>query len=140
MSEILHGRNFLMRWHDPQQTILVIEILDRWTWEDAYLVIPHASKVVGAIPHEIYTIFWFKYDTARFPEGLALPKLQELITMGHAHERLVIFVTTNTVLKAFLQLADRIYKLRNYLVKYRFVSSFEQALTIIQKERQSPVR
>jgi hypothetical protein len=139
MSEILRGRNFLVRWHDPQQTVLVIEILDRWTWDDAYYAISQASETAAATSHEIYTIFWFKYEMRGFPDGLVFPKLQELIGMGQPNERLVIFVTANTVLQTFLQITDRIYKLRDYLRKYRFVSTFEHALKIIEKDRQSPV-
>lgn len=139
MSEILRGRNFVVRWHDPEHTTIVLEVLDRWTWDDAYYAIKYSSQIIAATPHEVYSIIWFKFDMPRFPDGVVLPRLQELVLMGPSNERLVVFITNNTVLQTFLQLANRIYKLRDYLVKYRFVSTLEHALKIIEKHKQSPV-
>ncbi len=135
MSEILRGHNFLIRWHDAEQTIIVIEVLDRWTWDNAFYAISFASKAVRATPHDVYTIFWFKYEMPRLPDGLALPKLQELMMMQNPNEQFVFLITRNPLLKVFLELTSKMYGLNRYLARYRYVAAFENALTLIDKHK-----
>jgi hypothetical protein len=137
MDEILRAHNFVLRWHDSAHTIIVLEVLDHWTWENAYETISQMSQIVRSTPHQVYSVFWFKHEMPRLPAGLVLRKLHGLVLMGNKNEPLVLFVTSNGVLQTFLQITGRIYKLRDFLNKYRFMPTFEQALSVIEKHKKS---
>ncbi|MFN8375330.1 MAG: hypothetical protein U0694_20935 [Anaerolineae bacterium] len=137
MLEIARTPNYKIYWQDAERTIVVLEVFNRWTWDEAYHAVKMISDSNALVSHETYSIFWFRYDVSQLPGGLALPKLRELMTMQRPNERLVLFVMVNPLLKTMLELASRLYGLQEHMKKYRFVTSFEHATKVITRDKQT---
>lgn len=121
-------------WYDPEQTILVLQVLDRWTWEDAVHSIVDVLNplIVAKAPQPVYTII--THDrVARFAPkgGNAIAALRRILQTDPPNEVLAVFVRQTDVIRSFMNAIVRVYRLANKDAKHRFVNSFEEALAEI---------
>lgn len=130
-------------WYDPEQTILVLQVLDRWTWEEATVSIVNVMNplIVAKAPQPVYTII--THDRyARFAPrgGNALSALRQMMQTDPPNEVLAIFVRQSDVIRTFLDVIVRLYKTANKTAKHRFVETFEDALAQVAEHKAQAAR
>lgn len=126
--------NIRIGWYDPDQTILVLEVLDRWTWNDAVQSIVHVMNpaIVQKAPQPIYSIFVHDRLAKFAPQGgNALQAMRQILQTDPPNEALAIFVRQTDVIRSFVDVAIRVYRLANKEPKHRFTNTFEEALATV---------
>ena len=137
MEIIIQGENFRVSWYDPEQSILLFEVLGLWKWDQTYEGIGKLNETIAATDSDIYTIYLFSNNVVALPKGSALPHIRYLMSQEYANERLIIFVGAHSILEPFLGVVGQIYGLRKIVAKYHFVRSLDAALSKIEDDRRS---
>lgn len=116
------------RWYDDHQTILVCDVRDSWTWEEAFEIVEGQKSHLQSVAHNVHTIFWLHGIPIIPQDGMGLPNLQKLMSQRQPNSQLVIFIGINRFGEKLAGLMKKVYGMRDQLAHYRFVSSIEQAL------------
>ncbi|MCE7948573.1 MAG: hypothetical protein DYG88_14205 [Chloroflexi bacterium CFX4] len=131
---IWESSNMRVGWYDAEQTILVLEVLERWTWGDAVQSIVHVMNpaIVRKAPQPVYSIFVHDRLAKFAPKGgNALQAMRQILQTDPPNEVLAIFVRQTDVIRNFVDVAIRIYRLTNKEPKHRFTNTLEEALAIV---------
>lgn len=126
------------RWYDDDQTILVCDVRDTWTWEEAFAIVEAQVAHLQSVPHGVHTIFWLHGIPVIPQNGMELPNLQKLMSQRQPNSELAIFIGINRFGEMLASMMQKVYGMRDQLAHYRFVSSIEQALdeiALYQRER-----
>jgi hypothetical protein len=116
------------RWYDADQTILVCDVRDSWTWDEAYAIVQEQARLLQSVSHGVHTIFWL-HGIARVPQdGTGLPNLRKLLTMRQPNSQMVVFIGINRFGETLAAMMNKVYGMRSQIAMYRFVSSIEEAL------------
>jgi hypothetical protein len=116
------------RWYDDDQTILVCDVRDSWTWEEAFAIVEDQKRHLQSVSHGVHTIYWLHGIPILPQDGMGLPNLQKLMSQRQPNSQLVIFIGINRFGEKLAGLMKKVYGMRDQLAHYRFVSSIEQAL------------
>lgn len=116
------------RWHDDAQTILVCDVRDSWTWEDAHQIVQAQASHLQSVSHDVHTIFWLHGIPGVPQDGTGLPNLRKLLAMRQPNSQLVIFIGINRFGETLAAMMNKVYGMRDQIAMYRFVSSIEEAL------------
>lgn len=127
-------RHYRIGWYDSEQTIIVLQVLDRWTWEDAVHGIAHALNpiIVAKAPQPVYSIVvheQFGYFVPR--QGNALSAIRYIMQSDPPNDVLSLFVRQSDAIHIIMNVLARVYRLGGKSLKYRHVNSFEEALAEI---------
>jgi hypothetical protein len=116
------------RWYDNDQTILVCDVRDSWTWDEAFAIVEAQKSHLQSAGHDVHTIFWLHGIPIIPQDGMGLPNLQKLMSQRQPNSQLVIFIGINRFGEMLAGMMKKVYGMRDQLAHYRFVSSIEQAL------------
>ncbi len=116
------------RWYDDEQTILVCDVHDSWTWEEAFKIVEGQKHHMQSVSHGVHTIFWLHGIPIIPQDGMELSNLQKLMSQRQPNSQLAIFIGINRFGEKLAGLMKKVYGMRQQLAHYRFVSSIEQAL------------
>jgi hypothetical protein len=116
------------RWYDANQTILVCDVRDTWTWEDAHAIVQEQARYLQGVSHDVHTIFWLHGIPLMPADGAGLPNLRKLLSMRQLNSQLVIFVGINRFGETLASMMNKVYGMRDQIAMYHFVSSIEGAL------------
>lgn len=133
---VSEAHNYRLGWYDLDQTILVLEILGAWTWQEALEVILEKVRVCALerAPTPIYIVHI--YHTRHFPqERGAIQALRRMTAFDVPNEALIILIRQSSALATFLDIALRAFHTFKYLGKIRSAQNFEQALSLIQADK-----
>lgn len=124
---------YTFRWHDDAHTILVCDIRERWTWDEAHAMVREQLEWMGTVQHGVHTVFWL-HGIPTFPTGgSALTNIRKLMSMEGTNEELSIFIGLSRFGQTMADMAGRVYGFRDLLARYRFVMSIEEALDEITR-------
>jgi hypothetical protein len=127
---------FNIAWFDLEHTILICEIKETWTWDEAYIVINEMNDLCSTVNHGVYTIFHFQGTTALFPVGgSAINNIRRLASINSENDELVFFVRSNAMVSRLIKIAGQVYKLAELTGHFRFVQNLEEALVLIQQHK-----
>jgi hypothetical protein len=120
-------------WHDDQRQILLLEILQKWTWADAYEGVSRANNVAKAATHDLCTILYFHEHVGVLPKGgNGIPTLRQLAADDPPREKLVVIINQNALLEIFLSTVSKAYRLGHMANKYRYAKTLDEALQMVQ--------
>lgn len=134
------SKYYKIYWHDDDQSILIAEVYTGWTWSVAYngLDKVNATVKMRAQDTDVYVIINLNTGAQLLPKGSSnLMHLRNLLHVDPDYEKLTIYVTQANFLRSMLQMAGRLYGIRNLVEKLRFVSTMEQAFHTIKHHRSS---
>jgi hypothetical protein len=124
---------YTCEWYNEEKTIVLVRSIDpNWTWEDATNAVKEQVTLSETVAHPVHAIFHFE-QRPNVPVSGAIQNLQKLMNYRAKNEDLGIFVNINQMLMTLLNTVGRIYKLREFVSKYRFVSTMEEAFEEIEK-------
>lgn len=134
VDEVLQeGHCFRLSWYTKDHSIILLEIFDAWTWDDAMRFIPNLNKLIEAQTHPVYSLYYYHVSHASlFPKGFAgTSNLRRLVEMDPPNEALVIFIRQDMLTRQFISIVTRTFRLNRS--KYRFVATLEDALALVEK-------
>ncbi len=122
--------NYTIRWYDEEQTIILIDIVKTWNWEDAYEGIRQQVAMTETVEHPVHGVFHF-HDVPTVPRGFGLTHIARLMKMRAPNEALTIFVGTHTLLQMLINAITSVYGMADITTKYHFVATLDEAFAII---------
>lgn len=129
---LLEGGSYRCGWFDHEHTIMLVEILHAWTWDDADVVLPAVRQAIVAEKHGVYTVFHFTKLVTLLPQGKnPVLQLKRHMEIDIKNCLLVVFVGIPQIVQTLLSLLKDTYGLQDIYTKYRFVISMEKALHLI---------
>ncbi|HRF95909.1 MAG TPA: hypothetical protein PLZ51_11970, partial [Aggregatilineales bacterium] len=131
-------KNYRIGWFDAGRTIAVLEIRGPWIWDEAFDIIPYLNKQVASVGHPVYTIYEYNSKSMAFlPRGGSILNIRRLVEIDPPNEQLVVFVKHDSLTRSFVNIIFKVYGLRQIVHKYRFVATWEEAMTQIDQHRAS---
>lgn len=119
---------YTCEWHNEEKTIVVVtSLISDWTWDDAKEAIEAQVALTETVEHPVHVVLYFK-ERPNIPVTGAFQHLQKLMKLQAKNEDLSIFININRTLTTLLNTIGKIYKLRDLVAQYRFVSTMEEAL------------
>lgn len=136
--QFLHTPILSVGWLDADQTVSLVHVRNRWTWEDAHACLRAHTHEQLLVNHPIYSIFLFDKGASIIPaRPHALRQLQALLTYDVPHERLVVIVGQTSLFTRFITMTGRVYSLQQIIGKYRFVNTLPEAFALIKQDKQT---
>lgn len=134
---IVDNEMFVVHWLDEAQTILLCEVKHHWTWESAHEIIDIMNKQCENANHGVYTVYHFQNDTSVLPTGgYAISNVRRLMSIESENDELYIFIGRHQFVVRLIDIASKIYGLREALSRFRFVNDLSEALKIIEEHKQ----
>jgi hypothetical protein len=128
----VQAATYKIHWYDPEQTILLLEAGDDWTWTDAHRALEEVNETVKRAEREVYVVIHFLSGQIQLPKGKgALTNVRYLLSADPSAEQLTIYVGRSGFLQALLGMATNVFGLSAALEKLRFVSTLDEALAEI---------
>lgn len=135
------GNSYRLSWHNPERTLMLMEIFSAWTWEEAFASVPKLNQLIEAEEHPVYTAYYYhSSDVSFFPTGASsLANLRKIMELDPPNEMLVFFVRQDSLTRQFMNIVTKTYGFRQVLKKYRFVRSFDEVLAQMHEHASSYV-
>jgi len=130
--------NIKLYWHDNDRTILVGQADPGWDWENGQKCMKQLNDTVStwSKTHPVYVILHFMPHAQQFPKaGSALQNMRHLITEDPDEEALTVIVAQANIIGSLIQLASRMYRLADNQSKFRYVTTFDRALEVIDEHK-----
>jgi hypothetical protein len=124
--------NYTLRWYDEEQTIILIDIVKTWTWEDAYAAIKQQVAMTESVAHPVHAIFHF-HNVPAVPRKFGLTHIAKLMKTRAPNEELAVFVGTHALLQMLINALSNVYGMGEITAKYHFVATLDEALDIIAR-------
>lgn len=122
-------------WYDDDQTILMLEVSNYWTWTEAEILVSTINETILATEKKIYTIYLFSPEYNVVPRGKGgFGSLRRMMRVDPPNEQLLILVGSNLFLKRLIEIVSEI-GLRAAFDKYRFVVSLDEAIAAIAEHQ-----
>lgn len=135
MRPLESGTNYSFGWLDDAETVMCLEITGKWSWDEASDVLLRVNDIIAATPRNVYSILHFK-SSYYLPQSGSVAPLRRLIAIDNPNELLTILVNTNHFLTRLTHTVSSAYGLGRLFGKYRFTPSLEDALRVIEADRQ----
>jgi hypothetical protein len=125
-----------IRWDDPEQTILLCEIDDPWTWEEFTSTVKQQIAMMETVDHRVHTIFHIKSPRLNIHGG-AISHLKRLMEMTHPNEDQHLIVGAPGLIRSLISTLHKVYGLRQLVESYRFVATLDEAYEFLKQYEQS---
>jgi hypothetical protein len=125
---------YQLSWQDAEHTVLILEIMAQWNWDDALEAIAIMNKMVSSVSHDVYSILHFKGKFI-LPEVRNFGPLRPMIAMDHVNERVIVLVNANMFVVKLMAMVSKAYSLEAAFGKYRFTHTIDDALRMIDNIR-----
>lgn len=133
MEILFESPIYRIGWHDDQRQILLMEILKKWSWADAYEGVSRTNEIAKAATQDICTILYFHGKLGLLPkDGNGIPTLRQLVSLDPPREKLVVIINQNSILlEVFLSTISKAYRLGHMATKYRYAKTLDEALQMV---------
>lgn len=123
---------YRLYWQNPMDTqkqILIIEVMSKWTWDDAYQVINHVNTLLDEVEGRCYSVFYLQ-DTAQkaLNDSFAFAHVEQLIRTDPFKEEQVYFVGKIKAVRNAVFVVERVLQLFNRTTKITFANTIQDAL------------
>jgi hypothetical protein len=127
---------YTISWYDAEQTILLCDVTERWSWQETHAIIQQMNDWVSTVQHGVYTIFHLQHKATLLPQGrIAMSDVRRIIDTQHPNDELIFFIGASTLVTSLVNIAGQVYKMRDIISQFRFVYSMEEALTEIAQHK-----
>lgn len=121
-----------VRWLDEQQTIVLYELSEDWTWSELYPAFEQALDMEHSVQHRVDVIL-------ELPPLLGIPPnaVSNIINIAQkqpANLRLSVFLTRRGYIKALLNVAAHLSPTVHDF--YRFAETVDDAVALIEHDRE----
>lgn len=129
--------NYRMYWHDEAEQICVLQIIGHLSAEDMIEVTLLGNAQIGESkrrnPRRIYSIVYLSNsDVSLIRESFNREKFRTLVEMDAQHEELIFLAgEIRQPVQFFLNRLKEFNHISPKLWKYRYVNTFEEAVTAI---------
>lgn len=127
-------------WDDEARTIVRMNMIGSWTWEEAYAGADNGYAILDSVPYEVGVIIDFSQGAGLPPN--AILNARNMIHRRHPRTGLTVFVGTNSMFTALWNIFSRVYTLLARKQNSVFASSVDEARQILaavyQRDTQPP--
>lgn len=125
--------NYNLYWHDDARTIIVLNITQSWTWDQAHHVALAINHKIVESGNDVFTIFQFNRNVTMMPTGGSVfTNIKNLMMTDLEQEKLVFFVAGSNILRHFMNVLGTMSMFKSTFARYRFADSLEAALAEIE--------
>ncbi|MBZ0287377.1 MAG: hypothetical protein K8I30_07170 [Anaerolineae bacterium] len=126
----------VLSWYDPEKTILLCEVKERWSWDEALAVINQMNDWCSTVQHGVYSVYHFQRNAALLPQGkTAIADVRRLINTEHPNDQLILFVGASSLVTTLVNIAGQVYGMRKIVSRFRFVQTMDEALAAIAQHK-----
>ncbi len=127
---------YIFNWHDPEQTIIRVDIVGQVSWEEYSIVVDRIVDELAKATQRIDVIY---NDSVGMPKGNPMPHLKASSSRMTAYKQLGLITSVSSrsissFTKLMIDIMMRAYQIDNSR-SGGFVTTMEEALAIIEKSR-----
>lgn len=120
------------RWHDPEEDILCITLMDGTTWAEIEFITAQINQRMMTRNHPIFTVTHVSWQQQTLPlGGRDYARLLRLLKIDMPQEVLTFFVVEESASRLLLQTFCRAYELSYTVDRFRFTHTLDEALELI---------
>ena len=138
MKLIKEDSYYKIYWYDTEQTIIVGEVHVGWTWSTAYDGLKILNETIRQRSNEVdvYSIIHFQSGAQLLPKsGSILTNLRNLLNDDPQYEKMTFYVIQTGFLHSMMQIVSRLYGIRHWVERHRFVNTLDEALVLIENDK-----
>lgn len=125
-------------WIDAEQTIVLMEALQRWRWNDAETAIHHLRIAQRTVTYPVYTIVQYASGVSMLPADTGvIRRFKSVLDNRVSHERFMVIIGQHGLMRNLLAILDRVYALQQVTRYFRYVPTLEAALAMIEQDKKS---
>jgi hypothetical protein len=117
-------------WENEEHTIVRMELIGRWTWDEAYKGSDEGYRMLESVDHVVNVIIDLR-PSIRFPE-LALTHARNMINKRHPRTGLTVFLGANMLFVLLWRSFSRLHKQLTGKQDFTFATSIEEAHKILE--------
>ncbi|HEX2905228.1 MAG TPA: hypothetical protein VHO69_00100 [Phototrophicaceae bacterium] len=121
-----------IEWDNDDKTIVRMEMIGNWTWDEAYAGADQGYAMLDAVPYEVGTIIDFSKG-AHLPSN-AISHARAMIKRRHPRTGLTVFVGTNAVFRSLWNIFSQVYTLFAHKQNSVFAANLAEARAILHKQ------
>lgn len=126
-----------IRWFDPEETILLIEFQDKWTWDEVIEMTHQGHAMTRTKAHIVETVLDLNYTT--LPDHIGLLTRMRTLTGSNPPNTGGVYVVniapfSMRIIETFLKIAPRMRK------TISVGASVGQVIRSIMQQREVPVK
>ncbi len=95
-------------WDSPEQTILVYEFEEGWTWDEFYIVYPQAKQMLASVPHIVNIILTYPSSTFYVPPNI-LSQIRKFYNAMSPNTGLVVVTGGSSIVSSVYNAVRRVY-------------------------------
>ncbi|NWF69552.1 MAG: hypothetical protein HXY40_10740 [Chloroflexi bacterium] len=123
-----------IRWDNPQKTIMIYELIGKWTWEEFYAAFESARAMIEALPH----IVDFICCVEAAPGPLYLPPntllhIRGVYANSLPNAGITVVVGGDDLARSIFNILTRISP--QIAQRFKLAASIEQAHLLLQQQR-----
>jgi hypothetical protein len=127
---------YAISWYDPEKTILLCEITERWSWDEALAAIYEMNDWISTVQHGVYSVFYFQRSATLLPQGkMTISDMRNLLNTEHPNDQLIILVGASSLIMTLINLAGQIYGLRKIASRFCVAQSIDEALWKVEQHK-----
>jgi hypothetical protein len=124
-----------VEWDNPEHTIVRMEMIGRWTWEEAFAGADQGYDLLDSVDDEVGVIIDFSKSLS-IPSN-AIPNARNMIQRRHPHTGLTVFVGVNALFLSLWSVFSKVYTLFARKQNSTFAPTLEEARRILAERRAS---
>jgi len=121
-------------WFDDEQTILLVQALAPWDWNDVEQALAEQLQHIRSVTHNVYSIYDLTLSPA-LPNGLVIPRLKHVASDRLDNQRLTIYVGMGFLQQQMMDLTRNAFHLDALFANFRFVRTLDEALRVIDAHK-----
>jgi hypothetical protein len=125
-----------IHWDNPEKTVVRMEMIGRWTWEEAYTGSKVGYEMLDSVPHRVNIII-----DLRQSKGIPVNSLthaRSMIGRRHLRTGLTVFVGANDLFINLWNVFCRVYGVFARPAEFTFAKSVEDAYAIFDRLKAEP--
>ena len=125
---------FDYRWDDEQKTVIYVEGIGNWTWDEFHLTTEEVMKMMKGVSHRVDVII-MRSKTGRTPKGSGIPHYQRVSRIFPDNFGMLVMVGDNIMRNLLVNAMIRVFGSGD--VQMHLANNLDEAYTIIKAVREA---
>ncbi len=121
-----------LEWDNPDKTVLRMDVIGRWTWDEMYQASHEGYKMLDAVPHRVCSLIDFSASQG-IPSN-AITHARNMMGKQHPRTGLTVMVGVSPLFLSLWRVFVRVYALFSREQDFTFAGSLEEARAILAED------
>jgi hypothetical protein len=128
------GMPVTTRWDNPEKTVIRMDFVGKWTWDEFYAANDQLMHLFASVPHTVDILIDNTRNEVLLPEG-TMARARKVFGDAPPNRGFMIIARVNALVRMFFPLYQKIYGAQTGMPEIIFVATLDEARTYIHQRR-----